>query len=133
MGDIDPRVREIIAAEPSLRWFGFIVEEAADGRAVVSTVVRPEHLNDNGMAHGGFVFALADQAFAMAAVTVLGLCATADAQIHYLAPSRVNARLTATALASWHDSRRTVVDVAVVADGDIVATYRGMARTVRRV
>lgn len=132
MGAVDPLVREILAGEPSLAWFGFTVDEAVSGRAVASTQVGPEHVNANGMAHGGFVFALADQAFAMAATTVLHFSATADAQIHYLAPAHVGQRLVATAQTSWHDGRRAVVDVIVTAGGDVIATYSGMARAVRR-
>lgn len=132
MGVVDPTVLDIITDEPSFAWFGFVMEEAVDGRAVVSAEVGDRHVNANGMTHGGFIFALADQAFAMAATTVLQFCATVDAQIHYLAPSRVGQRLRATAQTSWHDRRRAVVDVLVTADGEVVAVYRGMARAVRR-
>lgn len=132
MGTVDPLVRDIAANEPSLAWFGFVIEEATSGSAVVSVTVGTEQVNANGMTHGGLVFAVADQSFAMAATTVLGYSATADAQIHYIAPSRVGQRLVATAKVSWHDERRAIVDVIVAADGESVAVYRGMARAVRR-
>lgn len=132
MGGVDPFILEVLDREPSFEWFGFAIEEATDGRATVSLLVAPEHVNANGMAHGAVVFAAADQAFAMAANTLIPYAATGDAQIHYIAPSRVGQRLEAAARVTWADERRAVVDVVVTADGGVVATYRGMARATRR-
>ncbi|MGX5697160.1 PaaI family thioesterase [Agromyces soli] len=132
MGTVDPFIRDVLDAEPSFAWFGFEIHEATEGRAVISLVVAAGHVNANDMAHGAIVFAVADQAFAMAANTLIPHAATGDAQIHYLAPSRLGQRLEATARASWADERRAVVDVTVTADGTVVATYRGMARATRR-
>jgi acyl-CoA thioesterase len=132
MGVIDPLISGILAHEPSFGWFGFTIDEATEGRASVSLVVGPEHVNANEMAHGAIIFGVADQAFAMAANTLIPHAATADAQIHYLAPARSGQRLHASAQASWADERRAVVDVVVVADETVVATFRGMARATRR-
>lgn len=132
MARVDPFLLELIAEEPSLSWLGAVVEDAHDGDAVVTAVVRPDQVNANGISHGGLVFALADQALAMAASTVLGVAATADASIQYLAPSRVGDTLTATARTSFADGRRAVVDVEVTVDGTVVALLRGTARAFRR-
>ena len=132
MGVIDPMIHVIVQNEPSLAWFGFTIEEAFEGRAVVSLSIGPQHVNGNGMAHGAVVFAAADQAFAMAANTLIPYAATADAQIHYVAPSRAGQRLVATARTSWSDARRAVLDVLVTADDKVVATFRGMARATRQ-
>jgi acyl-CoA thioesterase len=45
---------------------GFEVLETGEGRATVRTTVKGEHLNMHGGAHGGFLFSLADEAFALA-------------------------------------------------------------------
>lgn len=132
MGVVDPFIAGVLDNEPSFAWFGFTLDEATEGRATVSLEVAPGHVNANGMAHGAIVFAVADQAFAMAANTVIPHAATSDAQIHYVAPSRLGQRLEATARVSWADERRAVVDVIVSADGGVVASYRGMARATRR-
>lgn len=132
MGVVDSFITEVLDNEPSFAWFGFTIDEATEGRAVVSLVVAPEHVNANGMAHGAVVFAVADQAFAMAANTLIPYAATGDAQIHYIAPSRINQRLEARAQVSWIGEHRAVVDVTVTADGAMVASYRGMARATRR-
>ena len=44
---------------------GVEVEEASESLSRVSAVVREEFLNAHQLAHGGFVFALADVAFAL--------------------------------------------------------------------
>lgn len=129
---IDPVIMTILAEEPSLEWFGFTVQEARRGRALVAVEVRPHHVNGNSMTHGGVVFALADQAFAMAAVTVLSRAVTADAQIHYIAPSRLGDVLVATAQTTYRDERRAIIDVVVRAHDEAVAHYRGTARATRR-
>jgi len=45
---------------------GFEAEVPAPGSARVRGTVRPEHLNLLDMAHGGFLYTLADSAFALA-------------------------------------------------------------------
>ena len=132
MGIIDPFILELTSDEPVLDWFGLTIETAHDGVAVVTVTVRPEHVNGQRMAHGGVVFAVADQAFAMAANTVLRYAATADASIQYLAPARLGDVLTATARTSFSDERRAVIDVDVSTGGRVTAIFRGTARAVRR-
>jgi acyl-CoA thioesterase len=132
VGQIDPFIVEHAMDEPSLAWFGFTINEASDGVAVVTATVNSEQVNGNGVAHGGLVFALADQAFAMAANTVIQYAVTADAQISYLAPAMTGDRLTATARVSYSDDRRAIVDVVVSTEVRALALYRGTARAARR-
>ena len=68
----------------------------------------------------------------MAANLVLRFAATADARIHFLAPTMVGERLTATARTSFQDRRRAVIYSGITPEGRIVALFRGTARTVRR-
>ena len=48
------------------RLLAFEALEAEDGRARLRTTVGPEHVNMHGSAHGGFLYSLADEAFALA-------------------------------------------------------------------
>lgn len=132
MSVIDPFILELTSDEPVLEWFGLTIEHAHDGIATVTLRVDPRQLNGNHMVHGGVVFAVADQAFAMAANTVLPYAATADATIQYLAPTRGDDILTANARTSYLDERRAVIDVEVSAADRIVAIFRGTARATRR-
>ncbi|MFN3368760.1 MAG: phenylacetic acid degradation protein PaaD, partial [Thermus sp.] len=52
-----------------MRTLGLQVRYLAPGEAVVSGVVGEAHLNLHGTAHGGFLYALADSAFALASNT----------------------------------------------------------------
>ena len=45
---------------------GFRVEAFEEGMAKVSAVIKEEHLNAANVVHGGFLFSLADYAFALA-------------------------------------------------------------------
>lgn len=132
MGLIDPFILTLTDGEPALEWFGMTIVEAHDGRAVVTVTVSPEQVNGNRITHGGVVFAVADQAFAMAANTLLHHAATADAGIHYFAPTRAGDVLTATARTSFRDERRVVVDVDVTSSERTIAVFRGTARAIRR-
>jgi len=132
MGTIDPFILTLTSDEPALDWFGLTIEHAHDGSAVVTVTVSAEQVNASRRTHGGVVFAVADQAFAMAANTVLRYAATADASIQYLAPTGAGDVLTATARTSFRDERRAVIDVDVTADGRTIAVFRGTARAVRQ-
>jgi acyl-CoA thioesterase len=52
------------------RSFGMQLEEAREGYAKVSALVRDDFLNAYGVAHGALIFALADVSFAIAAATL---------------------------------------------------------------
>ena len=132
MAIVDPFIVTLTSDEPVMEWFGLTIVEAHDGIAVVTLTVAPEHVNGNRMTHGGVVFAVADQAFAMAANTVLPYAATADASIQYLSSTGAGDELTATARTSFHDGRRAVIDVDVTVGSRTVAVFRGTARAVRR-
>ncbi|MDX2007722.1 MAG: hydroxyphenylacetyl-CoA thioesterase PaaI [Meiothermus sp.] len=49
-----------------MRLLGLEVVALEPGRAVLSAEVRAEHLNLHGTCHGGFLYSLADAAFALA-------------------------------------------------------------------
>lgn len=59
------RIRHIIESDRLIKLFGMEVEEASAEYSRVSAVVKDEFLNGINLAHGGFIFALADVAFAL--------------------------------------------------------------------
>ncbi|MCG2621983.1 hotdog fold thioesterase [Arthrobacter sp. I2-34] len=128
---IDEPARSMLAADQSLERLGVTVEGASGGRAVAVLDVAPEMANGHGIAHGGFVFSVADTAFAMAANTLGASIATADASISYLSPAHVGERLIAEAKVAFNEARRVIVDVIVRAGDRTVAVYRGTGRALR--
>lgn len=65
-----PRASFITENDELFRMFGMQLEEAREGYAKLSAKVRPEYVNAYGVAHGAFIFALADMAFAIAASSI---------------------------------------------------------------
>jgi acyl-CoA thioesterase len=71
------------------RLFGFALEAAEPGRAVVTMRVQPRHIQVHGVVHGGVLAALADTAAALAAYLALPRgtrLATVELKINFLEP-----------------------------------------------
>ena len=89
-------------------------------------------LNGHGNAHGGFIFSVADSAFAFACNTYNQRTVAHQASITYMAPGRHGDRLTATAREVYRAGRNGIYDVHVTNDrGEPVAEFRGHSRTVK--
>lgn len=111
---------------------GMVLEDVGPGRATLSMAVTPNMANGHGTAHGGFIFALADSAFAFACNTVDQRSVGQQASITYLAPARAGDRLSASATERARQGRSGLYDVTVTgADGTLIAEFRGHSRTVK--
>ena len=109
---------------------GMIVHRNEPGHSVVSMVVRDDMLNGFDVTHGGFVFALADTAFAIACNDSHHVTLAAGADITFLAPTTSGQTLTATALLRVKSGRSGIYDVRITVDNDVtVAEFRGHSRT----
>lgn len=111
------------AASQSL---GMTLDRIAPGRARMSMAVRPDMLNGHGTCHGGFIFALADSAFAFACNARNQSTVGSGCTIDYLAPARRGDVLSAEAVERSLSGRTGVYDVTVIdQDGRTVALFRG--------
>lgn len=125
--------RAMMARDRASRLLGLEVERDDPGDALVHMVVREDFTNGFAITHGGFVFALADTAFAIAcneddAVTVAG-----GADITFLKATAAGARLTAHAVRRVRSGRTGLYDVTVTDEtGDVVAEFRGRSIATRR-
>ncbi|WP_417209306.1 hydroxyphenylacetyl-CoA thioesterase PaaI [Antarctobacter sp.] len=120
------------AGDAASQQMGMRIEEIAPGRAVLSMEVQPHHLNGHKICHGGFIFTLADSAFAFACNSYNRLTVAQENQITFLAPGQPGERLTATAQEQALTGRSGVYDVTVTGgDGRKVALMRGLSRTVK--
>ncbi len=70
--------------------------EAGDGTATVRMPVGPAMVNGHAIAHGGYVFLLADTAFACACNSRGPVTVAAGADITFMAPAREGDVLVAT-------------------------------------
>jgi len=79
------------------QWLGIALDRITPGGAVMSLHVMPHHLNGHGICHGGYIFTLADTAFALACNSYNAVTVAQQNQITYLTPGKPGERLTATA------------------------------------
>ncbi|AUC53310.1 MAG: hydroxyphenylacetyl-CoA thioesterase PaaI [Sagittula sp.] len=120
------------ATDAASQGMGMRIERIAPGEAVLSMQVMPHHLNGYRICHGGFIFTLADSAFAFACNTYNQVTVAQENQITFLSPGRADERLTATAREQARPGRSGVYDVTVTGeDGRTVALMRGLSRTIK--
>ncbi|MFH8251851.1 hydroxyphenylacetyl-CoA thioesterase PaaI [Microbacterium sp. B2969] len=103
------------------------------GHAVVSMRVRADMTNGFAITHGGFVFAVADTAFAMACNEDESVTVAAGADISFLKATVEGQVLTADARRRTRSGRNGLYDVTVTDEtGDVVAEFRGRSLTTNR-
>ncbi|ADH67896.1 MULTISPECIES: hydroxyphenylacetyl-CoA thioesterase PaaI [Nocardiopsis] len=117
-------------ADMASKNLGMRLVEASDGLAVVEMTVGPLMLNGHGIAHGGFVFTLADTAFACACnVDGGGVTVASGADVTFVAPAKEGDVLVATARERALFGRSGLYDVTVRRGEEVVAEFRGRSRT----
>ena len=120
----------MMARDAASQGIGARVEAIGPGRAVMSMQVLAHMLNGHSICHGGYIFTLADSAFAFACNSYNKVALAQQNQITYLSPGRAGERLTAVAEEVSRAGRSGVYDVMVTGeDGRAVATFRGLSRT----
>lgn len=110
---------------------GFAIGAVADGSVELRMPVAAAMVNAHGVVHGGYVFLLADTAFAYCCVSIGKRSVTRTADIAFLAPGHAGDELVAVATVRADAGRTTIVDVAVTADGVLLAEFRGHGAQVR--
>ncbi|MEO0680315.1 MAG: hydroxyphenylacetyl-CoA thioesterase PaaI [Pseudomonadota bacterium] len=134
------------ANDRASQWLGLTLDRVGPGEAVMSLQVEAHHANGHGICHGGYIFTLADSAFAFACNSFNRLAVAQHNTISFLRPGRVGQRLTATARQTAAQGRSGVYDVEVTAQAgaagveagetgpetgpEIIATFRGVSREI---
>jgi acyl-CoA thioesterase len=125
-------MRKMMERDRASAMLGMIVERDDFGHAVVSMPLRDDMMNGHDVTHGGFVFAVADTAFAIACNDDVVVTLAAGADITFLKATHTGQTLTATAVERSLRGRSGIYDVTVVDEtGDVVAEFRGRSRTLR--
>ncbi len=120
------RADEMLARDLTCQMLGIVIEKIAPGQASAHMRVTDSMVNGHGIAHGGFLFLLADAAFAYACNTHGPIALAQSAQITFLQPAAAGESLRAEAVERARRGRTGVYDVTVRrADGDVVAEFRG--------
>src|SRR5689334_21571055 len=109
---------------------GMEIVEIGPGRATLAMQVRADMVNGQRIAHGGFIFTLADSAFAFACNSHNERVVAAQGQITFLKPGRLGDRLVASAREISRSGRSGIYDVCVTAADEVIAEFRGHSRIV---
>jgi acyl-CoA thioesterase len=109
---------------------GMKVVEIGSGRATLTMTVQPHMVNGQRIAHGGFIFALADSAFAFACNSHNQKSVAAQGSITFIKPGKLGDLLVATAREISRSGRSGIYDVRVTADDEVIAEFRGHSRAI---
>ena len=105
---------------------GISLETVSCGYAVLKMTVRPEMLNGHDVCHGGYLFLLADTAFAYACNSYNKVALAQNCDIDFVLPGKEADVLRATAEERRKGGRTGLYDVTVCRDdGTVLAHFRG--------
>jgi acyl-CoA thioesterase len=118
----------MLASDEASRALGIAISGVDAGRATATMTVRPDMANGHGICHGGYVFLLADTAFAFACNTHGPATVASGADVEFLAPVSVGDVLVAEAFEVFLRGRSGVYDVVVRRGEETVSVFRGRSR-----
>src|SRR6266542_2127754 len=111
---------------------GIRVERVAPGHAEVTMTVRADMLNGHAICHGGFIFTLADSAFAYACNSYNLTTVASGGAIDFVASARDGDVLAAMARERSVSGRTGVYDIEVTNQrGETVAYFRGKSYRIK--
>lgn len=122
--------RQMWADDEASRALGMDAVVIETDHAVVRLTVRHDMVNGHDICHGGYVFTLADSAFALACNSRGGPVVAAGADVVFARPGRLGDVLVADARVRAAYGRSGVTDVTVTReqDGAVIAEFRGRSR-----
>jgi acyl-CoA thioesterase len=109
---------------------GMQLVDVKPGQATLSMTIRPDMVNGHQIAHGGFIFTLADSAFAFACNSHNDKSVAAQGNITFVKPGKLGDVLVATALEISRSGRSGIYDVRVTAGSEVIAEFRGHSRII---
>lgn len=120
--------QEMFDRDEASKQLGIELLDAGNGQATVRMTVTAAMVNGHAITHGGYVFILADTAFACACNSHGPVTVAASADIDFLRPTAAGDVLTAYAAERVTSGRSGIYDVTVTHDGLVVAEFRGRSR-----
>jgi acyl-CoA thioesterase len=116
-------------ADQASQALGITISEVSPGRAVARMTVTDSMVNGHAVAHGGYLFLVADTAFAFACNTYGTVTVARSAEIAFVRTAGTGDELVATAEERLRYGRNGVYDVTVRrTDGTVLAEFRGHSR-----
>ena len=109
---------------------GMEIVDVRCGQATLAMTVQPHMVNGHRIAHGGFIFLLADSAFAFACNSHNERAVAAQGDITFIQPGKLGDELVATAREISRSGRSGIYDVRVTVGDVVIAEFRGHSRTI---
>jgi acyl-CoA thioesterase len=109
---------------------GMKIVDISAGRATLTMIVQPHMVNGQRIAHGGFIFTLADSAMAFASNSHNEKAVASHGDITFIRPGKLGDMLTATARETSRSGRSSIYDVRVASGDEVIAEFRGHTRTI---
>ena len=122
---------EMFAADAASQKLGMRIVTVGPGSATMTMRVADWMTNGHGTCHGGFIFTLADSAFAFACNSYDQRCVAQAAQVTFIAPAFEGDLLCAAAREVARYGRSGIYDIAVRVGDRAIAEFRGHSRSVR--
>lgn len=126
---------EMFDDDQASKALGIELLEASDGCARARMRITDAMVNGHKIAHGGYVFLLADTAFACACNSHGPVTVASGAEVAFVASARLGDVLTATAEERTRYGRNGIYDVTVTredaAGTAVIAEFRGRSRTIK--
>jgi acyl-CoA thioesterase len=121
------------ADDQASRDLGMVAAVIELDHAVVRMTVTEAMVNGHDIAHGGYIFTLADSTFALACNSRGALTVAAGADITFVLSARRDDVLVADARQRATFGRSGITDVTVTreSDGALIAEFRGRSRSLR--
>ncbi|MCL1487400.1 hydroxyphenylacetyl-CoA thioesterase PaaI [Marinobacter sp. M3C] len=114
------------------RNLGMEITQVSPGKATVTMPVSSIMIQGHGSCHGGYLFTLADSAFAFACNSYNKATVASGCSIDYMLGAREGDLLTASAVEQSRGNRTGVYDITITnQDGHVVALFRGKSYQVR--
>ena len=111
---------------------GMEIVTISPGQCTMRMAVRDDMVNGLDVCHGGFIFTLADSAFAFACNSYNQMTVAQHCAVTFHAPGKRGDTLTATASEVTRQGRSGLYDIMVHAsDGTLIATFRGHSRAIK--
>jgi acyl-CoA thioesterase len=119
------------ASDNASRALGMELVDVGAGRSTMVMTVTDKMTNGHGMCHGGYIFTLADSAFAFACNSYNENAVAQHCSVTFIRPGKLGERMTAVAVERSRSGRSGIYDITVTgSDGKVIAEFRGHSRVI---
>ena len=119
------------SSDKASRALGMKIVDVGPGHATLTMTVGENMTNGHGMCHGGYIFTLADSAFAFACNSHNQNAVAQHCNITFIRPAQRGDTLTARAVERSRSGRSGIYDITVTGpDGKTIAEFRGHSRVI---